>query len=319
MTKVFITTKIPDKGIQILRDKGYEVSVGPDHILSRREIMQKAKGVEALLCQLEDKIDAKFLDAIGSQLKVVANYAVGYDNIDLQEVKARHIAVCNTPGVLTQAVAEHTVGLILAVARRVVEADAFIRSGKYRGFDPDLFVGMELKGKVLGIVGHGRIGCRVADILQKAFEMNVIYYDIARDIQAERACGISYASLQELLIKADVVSLHVSLSPATKHLIGEKELNTMKSGAYLINTARGLVVDEKALVKILKGKRIKGAALDVFENEPKLAPGLAKLKNVVLTPHIGSATKEAREKMAEVSAQNIIAVIEGKASAFLVK
>ncbi|MBI1984686.1 MAG: D-glycerate dehydrogenase [Candidatus Wildermuthbacteria bacterium] len=318
--KVFITVKIPEKGIHILRDRGYEVEIGSQkNNLSRKDLMRKAKGADAILCQLEDKINGEMLDAIGPQLKVISNYAVGYDNIDLQEASRRNVAVTNTPGVLTQAVAEHAVALVLSVARRIVEADEFIRSGKYRGFEPDLLVGMELKGKTLGIVGHGRIGCKVADIFQKGFGMRVLYYDIFRDMEAEQGCGISYASLEDLLAKSDVVSLHVPLLPETKHLIGERELSMMKPSAFLINTARGLVVDEKALVKILKEGKIAGAALDVFENEPKLASGLSKLKNVVLTPHIASATKEAREKMAEVAALNVIAVLEKEGTAFLVK
>lgn len=318
--KVFITTKIPDVGVDLLQKRGYKVEIGSENsILSYGDIMKKGRGSDALLCQLEDRIDGKLLDTIGPQLKVVSNYAVGYDNIDVKEAKNRNIAVTNTPGVLTESVAEHAVGLVLTIARRIVEADRFMREGKYKGFDADLMVGMELAGKVLGIVGHGRIGCRFAEIMQKAFGMEVVYYDVKRDMEAEHGCGILYMPLESLLRKADVVSIHVPLLPETRHLVGEKQFGLMKISAYFINTSRGPIVDENALVRALKENKIRGAALDVFENEPKLAPRLSKLSNVVLTPHIASATKEAREKMAEVAAQNIIAVLEKEGSAFLVR
>lgn len=317
--KVFITTKIPDKGIELLKQKGYEVEVGSSDHLSEHQLMKKAKGVDALISLPVDHINGKVLDSIGPQLKVVSNYAVGYDNVDLAETKKRNILVTNTPGVLTEAVAEHAVGLILAISRRIVEADQFMRSGKYKGFDPDLLVGTELKEKTLGIVGHGRIGCRVADIMQKAFEMKVVYYDVKRDMEAEQGCGIAYLSLEDLLNISDVVSIHVPLLPETKHLIGESQLRMMKPSAYFINTSRGPIVDEKSLAKILKENVIRGAALDVFENEPKMESDLKKLSNVVVTPHIASATHEAREQMALLAAQNIIAVLENQGTAFFVK
>lgn len=319
MPKVFVTTKIPDSGIELLKKEGYQIEIGSVTNLSQKEIMKRARGFDALLSQLEDLISGEVMDAVGPQLKVIANYAVGYDNINLEEAAKRNILVCNTPGVLTESVAEHAVGLILAIARRIAEADRFTRSGKYKGFDPDLLLGIELEGKTLGLIGHGRIGCRVADILQKAFGMKVLYYDVIRNEQKETQCGIIYASLESVLQQSDVVSLHISLSDSTRHFIGEKELALMKPSAYFVNTARGAVVDEKALVTALKEKQIQGAALDVFENEPNLTPGLSRLENVVLTPHISSATKEARGKMAEIAAQNIIAVLSHKGSAFFVK
>ena len=304
MQNVFITTKIPDAGITLLKEQGYQIEIGD---------IAKAKGAHALLSQLKDQIDGKMMDAIGSQLKVIANYAVGYNNIDLKAAAERNIIVTNTPGVLTEAVAEHTVGLILALTKRIVEADRFTRAGKYQGFDPDLLVGTEIHGKMLGIVGHGRIGCRVGEVLQKAFGMKVLYYDVKRDTEAELKCGIIYASLDELLSKADVVSIHVPLLSSTHHLISEKELQQMKPTSFLINSSRGSIVDEQALVKALQAKHIQGAALDVFEEEPKITSGLTELENVVLTPHIASATKEAREAMAVLASQSIIAVLSGKA------
>lgn len=313
MPKVFITTKIPDLGLSQLTAQGYEVEIGSqDTNLPEEEIKKRAKGADALLVQLEDRIDGALLDAIGPQLKVVANYAVGYDNVDLQAIKERGVLFTNTPGVLTEVVAEHAVALLLAVARRVVEGDRYTRAGKYKGFEPDLLVGTELAGKTLGLIGHGRIGCRVADILQKGFGMKVMYYDSIRDEQREKQCGIIYASLEDVLRAADAVTLHVSLSASTRHLFGAKEIALMKPTAYLVNTSRGAVIDEKALVRALQAQQIAGAALDVFEEEPNLSEGLADLENVVLTPHVASASREARDKMAELAARNIIEVLSGR-------
>ncbi|MDO8470392.1 MAG: D-glycerate dehydrogenase [bacterium] len=313
MPKVFITTKIPDAGLNLLKEQGYELEIGSaTENLPHEEIARRAKGADALLTQLEDRVDGNLLDGLGPQLKIVANYAVGYDNFDLKELAQRNIIATNTPGVLTEAVAEYAVGLILALFRKIPEADRFTRSGKYKGFDPDLLVGSELQGKILGLVGHGRIGCRVAEILQKGFGMNVVYYDTKRDEAAEATCGIAYGPLEEVLSSSDVVTLHVPLLPATRHLISEKELSSMKPSSFLVNTSRGAVIDEKALVRVLQEKKIAGAALDVYEEEPNLAPGLSELENVLLSPHIASATKEAREHMAIVAASNIIAVLSGK-------
>lgn len=299
--KVFITKNIPEKGIELLKGAGYEVAVGSN-----------GKGAHGVLSLPTDHVDAKFMDSIGPQLKVISNYAVGYDNIDLKEAAKRNMTVTNTPGVLTEAVAEHTVALILAIARRIVEADKFMRSGKYKGFEPDLLLGTELQGGILGIIGCGKIGLEVAKKMYMGFGMQVRYYDKASRQEAENACGATPVSLAHLLHQSDVVSIHLPLLPSTYHFISEKHLRVMKPSAYLINTARGAIVDEKALVKALRQRWIQGAALDVFENEPKLALGLAKLQNVILTPHIASATKEARGKMSEVAAQNIIAVLSGE-------
>src|SRR3989344_2950081 len=256
MPKVFITTKIPDAGISLLKAQGYEIEIGSAENLSEEKIKKLAKGADALLSQLEDRIDGALLDAIGPQLKAGANYSVGYDNVDLKATKERGILFTNTPGVQKEVVAEHAVALLLTVARRIVEADRYTRAGKYKGFEPDLLVGTELAGKTLGLIGHGRIGCRAADILQKGFGMKVMYYDSVRDEQREKKCGIAYA-----------VTIHVTLSASTRHLIGTKEIAFMKPTAYLVNTSRGAVIDEKELVKALQEKRIAGAGLDVFEEE----------------------------------------------------
>ena len=313
MPKVFVTRLIPESGINLLKQKGYEVEVSEyDGVLPREILLQKVKGADAILSLLTDKIDGEVLDAAGPQLKIVANYAVGYDNFNLADAKQRNIMMTNTPGVLTDTVAEHAVALILAIARRVVESDKFMREGKYVGWAPMLFLGNDLKGKTLGLVGLGRIGRTVAKIMKNGFEMKVLYYDIQRNEETEKQLGLEFRDLESLLKESDFVSIHVPLLPTTKHLIGELQLKLMKKTACLVNTSRGPVVDEKALVEALKSGAIKGAALDVYEEEPKMAPGLAEIPNTVLTPHIASATEETRAKMSEMAAQNIIEVLEGR-------
>lgn len=320
MFKIFITRKIPEAGIKLLRKKKYKIKISPyDRIIKKKEIIKMGKGADALLCLLTDTIDGKVMDGIGAQLKIIANYAVGFDNIDLKAAKERNIMITNTPGVLTETVAEHTIALLFATARRIVEADKFTRAGKYQSWAPMLFLGSDVTGKTLGIVGLGRIGGEIAKRMSQGFGLKIIYYDAFRNKNLEKELGIKYVPFKTLLKTADFVSLHVPILPKTHHLIGEKELKMMKKTTYLINTSRGPVVDEKALVKVLKNEWIRGAALDVFEFEPKLAPGLAKLNNVVLTPHIASATEETRSKMAELAAENIIAGLSGKTPPNLLK
>ena len=309
--KIFVTRKIPESGINLLK-KYHQVKIYPkDKVISKKDLIKGVKWCDALLCLLTDKIDSKVMDA-NPDLKVISNYAVGVDNIDIKAATKRNIPVTNTPGVLTDAVAEHTFALIISIARRIPESDRFTRTGKYKGWEPMLMLGMELKGKTLGIIGLGRIGSGVAERTAKGMGMNVLYNDVKRNPKFERKYKAKYASLNTLLKKADIVSLHVPLLPSTRHLISAKQLRMMKKTAYLINTSRGPVVDEKALVKALKRKEIAGAGLDVYESEPKLAAGLAKLDNVVLTPHIASGTIETREAMSELAAKNILAVLNGK-------
>jgi glyoxylate reductase len=319
MPKVFITRQIPEAGTNLLKKKDFEVSVGPEGKISREELLEKAKGVDAILSVLTEKIDKEVMEAAGSQLKIVANYAVGYDNIDVEEAKKRGIMVTNTPGVLTDAVADHAVALFFAVVRRVVEADKYTRAGQYQAWGPKLFLGGDIKEKTLGIVGLGRIGFAVAQRMKNGFGMRVVYYDIRRNEQLEKEEGFEYRQLDDLIKEADFISLHTALTDQTRHLINKERLELMKPTAYLINTSRGPVIDEKALVEVLKNKKIGGAALDVFENEPELTPGLAELENVVLTPHIASATKETRDKMAKMAANNIIAALEGQTPPNLVE
>lgn len=314
MKKIYITRRIPEIGIKMLTDKGYEVDINPeDKILSKEELIAALKGKEydAVLPLLTDTINTEVFDAVPSA-KIFANYAVGFNNIDLPEAAKRGITVTNTPGGLTNSVAEHTVALLLALSARIVEGDSYTRAGNYKGWDPMLLLGEDLEGKTLGILGAGRIGFRVAHILSRGFDMKVAYYDVKRNEEFEKDYGaVFYATPEELLKVSDVVSIHVPLLDSTKHLMNAERLAMMKKSAFLINTSRGPVVDEKALVEALKNNVIAGAGLDVFEDEPKLAEGLSELKNVVITPHIASATVSARGEMAELAAQNIIDFLEG--------
>jgi glyoxylate reductase len=314
MKKVFITRKIPDIGVTILRDKGYEVDVSPqDRPLTQDELIDflKHKQYDAVLSMLSDKIDAKIFDASPST-KIFANYAIGYDNFDIGEAKKRGVLLTNTPHGGVDRVAEHAWALILALTCHVVEGDAYMRGGKYTGFDPMLLQGMKVRGKVLGLIGAGRIGTEVARIGALGFGMRVAYYDIVRNEKIEELHNATYwSSVEEVLQQADIVSLHVPLLDSTKHLINDARLKLMKPTAYLINTSRGAVIDESALVQALKLGIIAGAGLDVFEHEPTLTDGLKDLKNVVITPHIASSTIEAREDMARMSAKNIVDMLEG--------
>ena len=314
--KVYVTRKIPERGIAMLKEKGYEVDVSEkDGVLTKDELATalRTKPYDAVLCLLTDTIDKDVFNAAAPSVKIFSNYAVGFNNIDVPEAKARGIMITNTPGVLTETVAEHAFALILATASRIVEADAFTRAGKYTGWAPMMFLGSDVSHKTLGILGAGRIGSRVAHHGKHGFDMNVIYYDVKRNEEIEKTIGASYRNTPEAVLKeADVVSIHVPLLDSTKHLINKERLAMMKPSAYIVNTSRGPVIDEVALVEALKNNVIKGAALDVFENEPKLAPGLAELSNVVITPHIASATEETRSKMSEMAAQAIVDALEGK-------
>lgn len=309
--KVFVTRKIPQPGLDLLQEK-CEIEVNPfDRVLTKEEIIKGLQGKDALLCLLTDQIDKEIISS-NPALKVISNYAVGYNNIDIDCATERNIPVTNTPGVLTESTADLTWALILSLARRIVESDLFTRKGKFKGWGPELLLGMELNGKTLGIIGFGRIGSAVAR-RAVGFNMNILYHNDKRlSKNEEKNLNVKYASLKELLKNSDFVSLHVPLTEKTKYLIGEEELKLMKRSSYLINTSRGPVVDEKALIKILKEKIIGGAGLDVYENEPELSEGLIDLENTVLLPHTGSATIEARTKMALMAAENLLTVLDGK-------
>ncbi|MEX0933791.1 MAG: D-glycerate dehydrogenase [Candidatus Paceibacterota bacterium] len=314
MAKIYVTRTIPNSGIALLRDSGHEVVVSKkEGVLSKEELLTELQKepYDAVLCLLTDKIDRQIYDA-APQVKIFANYAVGFDNIDVEEAKKRGIVISNTPEVLSNTVAEHTFALLLAIAHRIVEADLFVREGKYEGWAPLLLLGNDLSGKTLGIVGAGRIGARVAHHGKRGFDMKVLYYDIKKNEHLEEEVGAEFCEyIEDLLEQVDFVSLHIPLLDSTKHLLNKERLARMKKTAYLVNTSRGGVIDEKALFEALERKNIRGAALDVFEHEPDLTAGLSSLSNVIVTPHIASATEETRSKMSKLAAENILAVLSG--------
>lgn len=308
--RIFVTHVLPGKGLKEL-EKKYEVEVWPKRDIGREDLLKKVKGVVGIVSLLTEKIDKEVMDKAGKDLKVIANYAVGYDNVDLKEATKRGIVVTNTPGVLTESVAEHAIALMMAVSKRLVEGDNFIREGRFKGWEPDLLIGTGLMGKTMGVVGLGRIGRWVAR-LALGLGMEVVYYSRSRDEEFELANEVEYMSLERLLKKSDVVSLSVPLTKETEGMIGKKELGLMKKTAILINTARGEVVEEKELIGKLRKREIAGAGLDVFEDETKIPETLKKLPNVVLTPHIASATAEARLQMTNLLVRGLKKVLRGE-------
>ena len=321
MPRVLITRSFPGPGIDLLRQEGYDVDLfDQDTIIPRAELLARVKGVDALLCLLTDRIDDEVMAAAGPQLKVIANYAVGFDNIDLVAAKKRGIPVTNTPvPEMSESVAEHTIALMLAVTRRIAEGDAFTRAEKYTGWSPTLMLGTDMRGKTLGIIGAGRIGTRVAEIARLGFGMSLVYTSRKPDPELSDRLQAPFLPLDQLLQRADVISIHVPLLPETRHLISTEQFSLMKKEAYLINTSRGPVVDEKALLRALRTKRISGAALDVYEAEPAIdadpsdALELKTMPNVVLTPHIASASIQTREAMGRLAVANVVAVLSGEA------
>jgi glyoxylate reductase len=316
--KILITREIPKIGIDMLKKQGYQVTVCPgkagDVPLSHAKLISYLKKIpyDGVISLLTDPINNKTLDAAPT-VKIFSNYAAGFNNIDLVETKKRGIVATNTPGVSSIAVAEHAVALMFALTTRLVEADSFTKKGKYKGWSPLSFIGSDMTGKTIGLIGVGSIGYEVARMLVTGFGVSILYYDVVPNQKIESAYGARRCTtVEEVLQRADIVSLHVPLLDSTHHLVNAQRLKLMKKTAFLVNTSRGPIVDEKALVAALKRKTIAGAALDVFENEPKLAPGLTKLANVVLTPHIASAREHARNEMARIAAQNVIDVLEGR-------
>jgi glyoxylate reductase len=309
--RVYVTRMIPQENIDELR-KHFDVEVNPeDRALTKAELREKAKGRDAIVSLLTDTIDGELLDAAGPQCKIVANYAVGINNFDVAAATKRGVILTNTPGVLDDATATHTFALLLATARRLAEADKFVRDGKWKGWAPMFFVGMDVDRRTLGIAGMGRIGSNVAR-KAKGFDMKIIYADVRRNPQAEKEVGATYVDKDTLLSESDFLTLHVPLMPETHHYIGERDLKLMKKTAVLINACRGPVVDENALLKALQEKQIWAAGLDVFENEPEIVPGLTKLDNVVVVPHIASATTETRINMGKIAVNNVIKVLNGQ-------
>lgn len=321
MTKIFVTRDIPDEGLKMLQARSdITLSVyGENKKIPEGILKRNVKGCDIILSLLTDRIDGSVMDAAGKQLKMIANYAVGFDNIDLQAAKERGIIVTNAAASeVSESVAEHAIALIFALAHRIVETDDFTRAGKYKGWGPKSFLGIDIKGKTLGIIGGGAIGTAIARRMHDGFDVKIVYNDIKRNEQLEKDFGAEFQEKEQLLRHADFVSLHVPLLPATHHLIGEAELKMMKKTAFLINTSRGPVVDEKALVVALTRGDIAGAGLDVYECEPLIdcdptdTYELRKCANAILTPHTASATIEARQAMSRVAAENILAFLDGK-------
>ncbi|HMK42579.1 MAG TPA: D-glycerate dehydrogenase [Dissulfurispiraceae bacterium] len=308
---VFITRMIPEKAISYLREQCI-VDVNPDdRPLTRDELLKNTAGRHAVMTMLTDAVDAVFFEAVGPQCRIVANYAVGYNNMDIPAATERGVFLSNTPDVLTDATADMAWALILATARRVVEGDAVVRKGRFSGWSPLFMLGVEVTGKTLGIIGAGRIGQATAKRAQ-GFNMRVLYTANSPKREFEAAAGARFVDLDTLLRESDFISLHVPLTSKTKHIIGAPEFGIMKKSAILVNTARGPVVDEKALVTALVEGRIRGAGLDVYEQEPLVEAGLRDLPNVVLAPHLGSSTLETRERMGMMAADNILRALAGE-------
>ena len=309
--RVFVTRHIPEKGLELIRDF-CDMALWP-HALppSRAELLQHIRGIEGLLCLLTEKIDGEVMDAAGPQLKVISNHAVGFDNIDVNAATSRGIPVGNTPGVLTDATADFAFALLMAVARRIPEAERYVHAGKWKTWEPMLLLGVDIKGATLGLVGFGRIGKAMAR-RAAGFDMRVIYYD-PTEKAAEPELRATVVDLETLLKESDFISLHTPLTPDTHHLIDSDAFSTMKPNAVLINTARGPVVDPDALYEALKEKRIFGAGLDVTDPEPipRDSP-LLTLDNIVIVPHIASGSKASRNQMSWMAAQNLIAGLKGE-------
>jgi glyoxylate reductase len=307
--KVLVTREIPDAGLSVL--EGFDVTVLSESPPVREELLEAVSGAAGILATVTEKIDAELMDAAGDNLKVVANMAVGYDNVDLEAANERGVVVTNTPEVLNETTADTAFMLMLAAARRLGEAERLLRSGGWDAWGPKQLTGPDVWGKTLGIVGFGRIGQALAR-RAKGFDMDLAYHDQYRNEDAERELGARYVELEELLRTSDFVSIHTPLTPETTHLIGAEELTNMKSEAVLVNTSRGPVVDEAALAGALAERRIFAAGLDVYEEEPEVHPKLLELENVVLAPHIGSASIETRDKMAALAAENLAAVLRSE-------
>ena len=307
--KVLVTREIPEAGLRPL--EAYGLTVLSEAPPARDELLEAAEGAVGVLSNVTEKMDAEFMDAAGGGLRVIAHMAVGYDNVDVEAADERGIVVTNTPGVLDETTADTAFMLLLAAARRLGESERILRAGGWHWWGPKLFVGVDVWGKTLGIVGMGRIGQAVAR-RARGFGMEIVYHNRSRKEDAERELDARYADLDELLATADFVSVHTPLTNETLHLIGAQELEKMKPTAVLVNTSRGPVVDEGALATALADGRVFAAGLDVYEEEPKVHPKLLKLENAVLAPHIGSGSQETRDRMAVLAAENIVAVLSGE-------
>jgi glyoxylate reductase len=309
--EVLITRKLPEIAEKILQQKGFKVLVHKkDSPIERSELLKKSKYADAVIPLLTDSIDKEFIDNL-NKCKIIANYAVGYNNIDVKYANSKNIIVTNTPEILTDATADLTMALILSCTRRIVESVKFLREGKYLGWKPMLLMGMQLKSKTLGIIGAGRIGQETAK-RASGFGLKIIYFDKIKRPEIEKSLGAKKVSLNRLLKVSDIISIHTPLNEATFHLLNKDNLKSVKRGVVIVNTARGEIIDEIPLIQLLKSGHIFSAGLDVYENEPKINKKLLRLPNVVLLPHIGSATIETRSKMAELCAKNVVNVLSGK-------
>lgn len=311
MKKIFITRDLPGNIDKFLKKKGFDVKVykGKSPI-AKKELIRHGADCDALICLLTEKIDREIIDSLPN-CKIIANVAVGYNNIDVEYASGKKIIVTNTPDILTDATADLSMTLILSAARRVVEGEKMMRSLSFTGWDPNMLLGIELKDKFLGIIGAGRIGKAVAE-RGKAFGMKILYSDSKRVPFMEEKMGGKKLPLKALLKKADVITLHVPLNEKTRHMLNNKNLPLLKKSTILVNTSRGEIIEEKYLINMLKKKKLFAAGLDVYENEPEINPELVKLENVVILPHIGSATLETRSRMALLAAENASLVLKGK-------
>lgn len=317
MSKILITRKIPGTALEKLKD-GNDVTMWEfDRVMAADEIVEQGKESEAIITLLYDRWTGEMMDQFPN-LKIISNYAVGFDNVDLAAATERGIVVTNTPSdEVSESVAEFTWALILGLARRVCETNEFAKKGLYRGWEPEIFLGHDVYGKTLGVIGLGHIGGFVAR-RAVGFKMKVLYNSHSHDEAAENSLGVEYRELDQLLAESDFVSIHVPLTDETRHLINEERLNKMKHGAYIINTSRGGIIDEMALVKALQDGHLAGAALDVHEREPQMNPELMQMENVILTPHIASATHEVREKMTQQAVDNVLKTLAGETPGDLV-
>lgn len=309
--KVFITREIPEIAVNMLLKNNIDVvEYGVNKPVPVNELIKNAKDCDAVISLLTDKIDKNIMDNL-PKCKIIANYAVGYNNIDVDYAKKKNIVVTNTPDMLTDATADLAAGLVLACSRNFYSAEEMVRKNQFKGWGPKLFLGYELRNKVLGIIGAGRIGQETAKRL-KAFGVSILYYNRSRKPEFENETGAQKVNLNVLLKKSDIISIHLPLNEKSKYLISREKLDLLKTSAVLVNTSRGEIVEEKYLIEMLKKNRIFAAGFDVYEGEPSINKELLKLKNVCLLPHIGSATIEARTKMAELCALNVINVLNNR-------
>ncbi|MEL6109211.1 MAG: D-glycerate dehydrogenase [Planctomycetota bacterium] len=311
LPRVFLTQRLPDPTMRRLREESELLFGENDRPLSRKDLVQGAQHADGMICLLNDRIDGELLDALPN-LKVVSNYAVGFNNIDVEAATSRQVAVTNTPGVLADCTADMTWALLLAAARRVVEGDSLVRSGEWEGWDPRQLLGTEVTGATLGLIGLGQIGQAVSR-RARGFDMRQLYWSRHRRSEAvEEDLGVEYRELNELVAESDFVSVHVALNEQTRHLLGRTEFSSMRSTAIVVNTSRGPVIDESAMIESLQRGEIAGAGLDVFEHEPSIPTKLREMPNVVLAPHLGSATLRTRCKMGDLAVTNCLAACAGR-------